>query len=87
MADITLRLVKGSALTHDELDNNFIAINDQIEGSEGADNSVGPSEPSNPTLGDIWFDTGNNEVYYYNGSAWVSFPSGDIDAGSGGDDF
>jgi len=87
MANITLRLIKGSPLTHDELDNNFIAINDQIDGSDTATNSIGSAEPTDPKTGDIWFDTGNDLVFMYNGSTWVQFPSGSIDAGAGGDDF
>jgi len=87
MANITLRLIKGSPLSHDELDNNFIAINDQIDGADTSSNAIGSSQPSDPQAGDIWFDTDNNIVYMYNGSAFVEMPSGSIDAGSGSNDF
>ena len=87
MANLTLRLVKGSPLTHDELDQNFIALNQQLSGGDTATNTIGVAEPISPLSGDIWFDTGNNLVFMYNGSSWVQFPSGSIDAGAGGDDF
>lgn len=87
MANLTLRLLKGSPLTHEELDDNFIALNQQLTGDDTATNTIGIAEPISPLEGDIWFDTGNNLVFMYNGSSWVQFPSGSIDAGLGGDDF
>ena len=86
MANLTLRLVKGSPLSHEELDDNFIKLNQQLTG-DTATNTIGPAEPVSSVEGDIWFDTGNNLVFMYNGSTWVQFPSGSIDAGAGGDDF
>ena len=87
MADLTLRLIKGSPLTHDELDDNFIALNQQLSGGDTASNSIGVAEPISPLKGDIWFDTGNDLVFMYSVSSWTQFPSSDIDAGAGGDDF
>ena len=80
MADLTLRQTKGSPLSHEELDDNFVALNQQISGSETATNTIGIAEPISPLEGDIWFDTGNNIVSMYNGVGWSQFPS------TGGDD-
>lgn len=87
MADLTLRLLKGSPLTHEELDENFIALDRQLSGGDTATNTIGVAEPISPLEGDIWFDTANQLVFMYNGSSWTQFPSSDIDAGAGGDDF
>ena len=35
------------------------------------------SAPGSPTAGDLWYDTGNSKLKYYNGSAWA-------EAGGGG---
>ena len=87
MANLTLRVLKGSPLTHDELDENFIALNEQLTGDDTATNSIGVAEPISPLKGDIWFDTGNQSVFMYDGSSWIAFPSISIDASAGGDDF
>ena len=87
MADLTLRLIKGSPLSHEELDDNFIALNQQLSGGDTATNTIGIAEPISPLEGDIWFDTANQLVFMYNGSSWTQFPSSDIDASAGGDDF
>ena len=76
MADLTLRLIKGSPLTHEELDENFIALDQQLSGGDTATNTIGIAEPISPLEGDIWFDTGNEEVSMYDGSSWVPLPSG-----------
>ena len=87
MADLTLRVLKGSPLTHEELDDNFVALNSELTGGDTATNTIGVAEPISPVEGDIWFDTGNQLVFMYNGSLWTELPSGSIDAGVGGDDF
>jgi len=35
------------------------------------------SAPGSPTAGDLWYDTGNSKLKYYNGSSWA-------EAGGGG---
>jgi hypothetical protein len=37
-----------------------------------------PSNPNTPTAraGDMYFNTGTNNMYYYNGTAWQVFASG-----------
>ena len=89
MANLTLRLIKGSPLSHEELDNNFIELNQQLTSGGGL--TIGPTEPINASQGDQWLDTTVDVVKIYDGSVWFEFPagsgSGDIDAGTGGDDF
>jgi len=46
---------------------------------------ISGSAPASPTEGDLWYDTGNNKMKVYNGSAWVNFIAGeDSDALSEG---
>ena len=37
-----------------------------------------PAAPTTPTprRGDMYFNTGGNSMYYYNGTAWQQFASG-----------
>ena len=88
MADLTLRLIKGSPLTHDELDDNFIALDQQVGSSAMA---IGPNPPTSPDAGEMWLDTNYDVVKIYDGTVWFEMPStssaASIDAGAGGDDF
>lgn len=38
---------------------------------------ISGSAPASPTEGDLWYDTGNNKMKVYNGSAWVNFIAGE----------
>ena len=42
---------------------------------EGTPVSTGTSAPSSPSPGDLWFDTTNNVLKNYNGSAWLGITS------------
>ena len=88
MADLTLRLIKGSPLSHEELDDNFIALDKQVGSSAMA---IGPNPPTSPDAGEMWLDTNYDIVKVYDGSIWFELPSSSssssIDAGTGGDDF
>ena len=91
MADLTLRLIKGSPLSHEELDDNFIALDQQVGSSAMA---IGPNPPTSPDTGEMWLDTNEDVVKIYDGSVWFEMPStssaaptDSIDAGAGGDDF
>jgi hypothetical protein len=70
-------VVSGSPLTTAELQ---ASIADAISAAEAAqdtadgkiDSFFQPSPPSGASLGDLWFDTDdNNKIYRYNGSSWV----------------
>lgn len=37
--------------------------------------TVSSSAPSNPTIGDVWVNTGNDSVYFWNGTIWVNVQS------------
>ena len=41
----------------------------KIEPGSGVEPS--PDEPTDPSAGDLWFDTNTQLLYYYNGSSWV----------------
>jgi hypothetical protein len=63
---VTTQIIAPGAVTTDEIDFNAGDIG-------GSTSYVQPSAPSNPNLGDLWFDDGNdNELKQWNGSAWVS---------------
>ena len=88
MADLTLRLIKGSPLSHEELDDNFIALDQQVGSSAMA---IGPNPPASADTGEMWLDTNEDVVKIYDGSVWFEMPStssaASIDAGAGGHDF
>ena len=88
MADLTLRLIKGSPLSHEELDDNFIALDQQVGSSAMA---IGPNPPASADTGEMWLDTNEDVVKIYDGSVWFEMPStssaASIYAGAGGDDF
>lgn len=42
-----------------------------LEGLIGGGVKPGPDEPTNNQPGDLWYDTDNNILYYWNGSVWV----------------
>ena len=86
MAVLTLRTVKGSPLTHLELDTNFENLDDEIHQSMSdiaaleADVIVlqnlamvsGATPPATPIQGSMWFDTGTNSLYVWDGAKWVN---------------
>lgn len=37
--------------------------------------TVSSSAPSSPTIGDVWVNTGNDSVYFWNGTIWVNVQS------------
>ena len=39
--------------------------------------AIAGSAPASPTEGDLWYDTGNDKMKVYNGSAWVNFIAGE----------
>lgn len=69
--------VSGSPLTTAELQSSIAsalaaatAAQDTADGK--IDSFFQPSPPSEASLGDLWFDTDdNNKIYRYNGSSWV----------------
>lgn len=54
----------------------IMEINGSVAGSSTS-TSTGPTSPTNPapTEGDLWFDTGNDKLMYYNGTVWVEVGS------------
>ena len=40
------------------------------------ENFSGPTNPSNGTQGQLWYDTGNTEFKYFDGAAWVGLKAG-----------
>ncbi len=36
---------------------------------------VGTSDPGSPTVGDAYFNTSDNKIKVYDGSAWISHPA------------
>jgi hypothetical protein len=73
MSVITLRRNKGLALTFDEMDDNFALLSGQIQGVNR--NTVSDVEPTNPSVGDFWFNTsptfGTGTLLLWGGSAWI----------------
>lgn len=43
----------------------------ELEGLIGGGVKPGPDEPVDKEVGDLWFDTTTNILYYWNGSVWV----------------
>ena len=50
----------------------------EVSGGGNSDGivNVGPKPPSPSEPGDLWFDTTNNELNYWNGTEWVTLPAG-----------
>lgn len=47
---------------------------ESVGSQQGAGFFYSASAPYNPSLGDFWFDTTNNVIKIYNGSAWQAIP-------------
>ena len=65
MADLTLRRVKQDPLTHDELDDNFLALNGTF---------IDSNAPTNPHQGDMWLNRSVNRLYMWDGTVWFQEP-------------
>ena len=44
--------------------------------------TIANSNPGSPSAGDLWYDSGNNVLKYYTGSAWASISAGISDIAS-----
>jgi len=44
--------------------------------SYGGGLNSGNTPPTTPNIGDLWFDTGTNQIRYWDGSAWVAVGDG-----------
>lgn len=67
MSNLTLRADKGSALTHEEMDNNFLSLKCSGFGN-GSDR---PEFEINTNIGFMYFDSSTKKPVWWDGSSWV----------------
>lgn len=80
----------GNVITNLVGDGHYVDMNGHLNVSEtvgGGYNYVQDSEPSSPSEGEEWYDTGENEAYVYDGTSWLRLTLVDHGALAGlGDD-
>lgn len=63
---------ESEALIYGEFDNDKVRINGTLEINDVLELEPRSSAPSSPKAGMLYFDSGDDELKYYNGSSWVS---------------